>query len=70
MKEVKEIIIACSGAKHIAKRMAKVIKSEYSELEIKKFPDNEIDLRFLKNLKNKEVILVQSFYGEIGRAHV
>jgi ribose-phosphate pyrophosphokinase len=62
---IMSLIISCSGAKHIAKKIANKAKAEYSELQIKKFPDNELDIKFLKNLKNKEIILVQSFYQNI-----
>jgi ribose-phosphate pyrophosphokinase len=62
---MKKIIIACSGAEHIAKKIASKLKSEYSKLYIKKFPDNELNIRFLKDVKKKKVILIQSFYNNI-----
>ena len=61
------IIIACSGAKHIAKKLAAKLRFQYSELEIHKFPDNEIDIRFLKPIKRKKVYLVQSFYADLNQ---
>ena len=60
-----KIIIECSGATHIAKKIARSSKGEYSKLELKRFPDKEMDIRFLKNVKRKKVFLVQSFYGNI-----
>jgi len=61
MKEV----VACSGAVHITKNIARKANAGYSELEVKKFPDGELNVRFKKNLKKKRVILVQSFYGNV-----
>lgn len=58
-------IISCSGATHISREIAKKAKASYSELEINKFPDGELNIRFKKNVKNKKIILVQSFYGDI-----
>ena len=59
------IVVGCSKGDVIGRRIAKKLKVKYSKLEIKRFPDGELYLRFLTNLKNKKVILVQSFYGSI-----
>ncbi len=59
------IIIGCSKGKHLAKKIAALIKKPYSELLVEKFPDNELNLRFKIDVKNKKVVLVQSFYGDI-----
>ena len=59
------IIIGCSNGKHLAEKIAKKLKAPYSELEVKKFPDGEIKIRFLSNVKGRVVVLVQSFYGAI-----
>lgn len=59
------LVISCSGAKHVAKNIAKKAKADFSELFIKKFPDNELDIRFKKDIRNKKVVLVQSFYGNL-----
>ncbi len=61
MKEV----IACSGAIDVAKSIAKKSKVSYSTLKVKKFPDGEIYIRFNKDLKGKNVLLIQSFYGDV-----
>jgi len=58
-------VVACSGGKHIGKKISKHLKTGYSELKVKKFPDEELNLRFKKELKGKKVILVQSFYDNI-----
>ena len=59
------IIIGCSKGKHLAQKVAKKLKSAHSELKVRKFPDGEINVRFMSDVKGKEVALVQSFYGNI-----
>lgn len=60
------IVIGCSHGTHIAKEIAKKAKKKYSELFVEKFPDNELHIKFEARLvKNKKVILVQSFYDDI-----
>ncbi len=44
----------------LAKNIAKKLKAKFSKLEIKHFPDGEIYLRFKENLKNKDIVIVQS----------
>lgn len=45
------------------KKIAQKLKKPYSALEVTRFPDSEIKLRFNVNVKGKDVVLVQSFYG-------
>jgi ribose-phosphate pyrophosphokinase len=59
------IIIGCSHGTHLAQKVAKKLKSSYSALKVKKFPDGEIKVRFMSNVKGKDIVLVQSFYGDI-----
>lgn len=59
------IIIGCSNGTHLAQKVARRLKASYSLLLVKKFPDGEIKVRFMSNIRGKEVILVQSFYGAI-----
>ncbi len=59
------IIIGCSAGKHLASKVAKKLKKPYSELRVKKFPDNELGIRFLVPVRKKTVVLIQSFYGNI-----
>ncbi|MFW5847082.1 MAG: ribose-phosphate diphosphokinase [Nanoarchaeota archaeon] len=58
----KNLVIACSGGKHLGKNIAKKSGSEYSESILERFPDTEIKLRLGKNVKGKNVYLVQSFF--------
>ena len=64
------IIIGCSKGKHLAEKIAKNLKNPYSNLKVKEFPDNEIGIRFMSNVKGKVVVLVQSFYGNISECVV
>ncbi len=59
------IIVGCSHGLHLARKIAAKLKKEYHELEVIRFPDSEIKLRFKTNIKNKDVVLVQSFYENI-----
>ncbi len=59
------IIIGCSHGRHLAAKAAKKLKKPYSELKVNKFPDGELYVRFMKNVKNKAVVLIQSFYDDI-----
>ncbi len=59
------IIVGCSRGTHLAGKIAKKLKSSYSELKVKKFPDGEIKVRFTSNVRGKDVVLVQSFYGAV-----
>ncbi|MBI2208612.1 ribose-phosphate diphosphokinase [Candidatus Woesearchaeota archaeon] len=59
------IIIGCSRGRHIAGKIAKKLRKPYSELKVKRFPDGEIYVRLMSNVRGKDVVLVQSFYGYI-----
>ena len=59
------MIVGCSHGLHVGQKMARYLKQEYSELLTRRFPDGELYVKFQKDVQGKEVILVQSFYGEI-----
>ncbi len=54
------MIIGCSNSKKLARDIARKSRQEYSELITKKFPDGETYLRFKTDVKNKEIVLVNS----------
>lgn len=62
MKKGDNLIIGCSGAKHLIKAIAKKSKTNYCNLEIERFPDTELKIRITKEVKGKNIYFVQSFY--------
>lgn len=44
----------------LAKNIAKKLGAKFSKIEVNYFPDNEVYIRFNKNPKNKDVIIVES----------
>ncbi len=59
------IIVGCSKGGEIAKRVARILKKEYSQLTVNKFPDDELYIKFETDIRDKDVVLVQSFYGDV-----
>ena len=59
------IMISCSHGKHLGKLIVKKAGAMHSELLVTKFPDDELIIRFNVNVKNQDIILIQSFYGNI-----
>src|SRR3989344_411583 len=59
------IIIGCSHGIHLAKNVARILHKPYHKLKVTHFPDSEIKLRFLTDIKGTHVVLVQSFYGNV-----
>lgn len=58
------IIIGCSNAKEIAKKIAAQIKAEYSELFTEHFPDGELHIRYKTDLKGKRIVIVQTMHPQ------
>ena len=56
------IIVGCSNSKHLAKNIAKKLNFSYQDLNLDIAPDGELHVRFDDYLKDKSVVLVQSFY--------
>ncbi|MBD3259780.1 ribose-phosphate diphosphokinase [Candidatus Woesearchaeota archaeon] len=56
------LIIGCSNSTKIAKSIARRLGKPYSGLSVKKFPDSELNIRFMKKVKGRDIVLVQSFY--------
>ncbi|MBI3034976.1 ribose-phosphate diphosphokinase [Candidatus Woesearchaeota archaeon] len=59
------LIVSCSHGKHLGYLVAKRLGKKHSSLIVDKFPDDELRIRFGCDLKNKNVVLVQSFYENI-----
>ena len=58
-------IISCSQGDHLGGRIAKKLKVKHSKLFVDKFPDGELYIKFNSNVKGQNVVLVQSFFGDI-----
>lgn len=56
------LIIGCSNARPLAKKIARELKLTYSPLHTELFPDGELNIRYLTDVKHKKVILVQSMH--------
>ena len=54
------IIIGLAPSEKIAKSVARLKNCNYMTLEINKFPDGELYIRFPRSVKGKETIVVQS----------
>lgn len=59
------LIVSCSHGTHLGSSIAKRLNANHSQLTVNKFPDDEILIKFNSDLKNKKVVLVQSFYNNI-----
>ena len=59
------LIISCSHGKHLGASVARKLNARHYNLFVDKFPDDELRIRFDAELKNKTVVLVQSFYKNI-----
>ena len=58
------IIIGGNNSTELAKKIARKKKASYSELKVKKFPDGELYLRFMKPVKGKKIVIVQTYYPD------
>ena len=56
------IIIGCSKSRELAKSIAKKLKVKYSELLVNKFPDGEFHIRYMTDIKNETIVLVQTLH--------
>jgi len=59
------LIVSCSHGKHLGSLIAKKAKARHSGLHVDKFPDDELRVRFESGLRNKSIVLVQSFYKNV-----
>lgn len=58
----KKIVFGGTNSVDLARKIARKIKAPYSSLFVKHFPDGETNLRLPADVKNKEVILVESMH--------
>jgi ribose-phosphate pyrophosphokinase len=58
------IIIGCSNAVDVARKIAHKVKGHYVSVQKDHFPDGEVLLKVVAPLKKKHVVVVQSFHPE------
>jgi len=58
----KKIVFGGTNSQDLARKIARKIKAPYASLIVKHFPDGETNLRLPKDVKGKEVILVESMH--------
>ncbi len=63
----KKVIVGCSGSRAIAKEVAQKLKLKHFNLIVEEFPDNELRIRFPKNVKGQDIWFFQSFYGDVNK---
>ena len=59
------LIVSCSHGNHLGYLIAKILNKRHSCLITDKFPDGEMHIRFKPAIKNRHIVLVQSFYKNI-----
>jgi len=64
----KNIIFGLPNSQLLARSIAKKAKVEYSEVFISQFPDGETYLRFMKEVKGKNVFIVQTLHPNSNKA--
>ena len=57
-----KIIVGMENSIELAKLVSKKIKASYMELDTTHLPGGEVTIRFKKDIKNADLILVKSFY--------
>src|SRR2546427_2259186 len=60
--ERKMIVLGGSASIDLAGKVAKTLNAKHGELEIKRFPDGEKYVRILDDVKDQNVVAVQSLY--------
>ncbi|MBT5273000.1 ribose-phosphate diphosphokinase [Candidatus Woesearchaeota archaeon] len=58
-----KIVLAYSYSKELGKKVAKQLKAKFSIIDVNCFPDGEKLIKINVNVKNKEVIIVNSLYN-------
>lgn len=55
-----KIVFGLFPSQKLAKRVARKLKYKYSNIIVSKFPDGEFSIKFPLEIKNKEIIIIQS----------
>ncbi|MEM2916361.1 MAG: ribose-phosphate diphosphokinase [Candidatus Woesearchaeota archaeon] len=57
---MKTIIVGGTNSKELAKKTARKIRAQYSELQKSRFPDGEMRLRYADDITGKHVVIINS----------
>ena len=57
-------LIAGSASQPLSKKISTALKLPIIETQTKRFPDGELYIRILENIKNEEIIIVQTTYPD------
>ncbi len=61
---MKTIVVGGTNSKELAKKVAKHLNAEYSELEKANFPDGEMRLKYSADLTDKNIIIINGMIPE------
>lgn len=59
------LVVSCSHGMHLGSKIAKLLGKTHSSLVADKFPDGELRVRLDCDVKNKDVVFVQSFFKDV-----
>mgnify|MGYP001772836106 CR=1 FL=1 len=65
-----DLVLGGSNSRHIAYKLSKSLKADYSQVEIKEFPDSELYVRIPVDVGEKDVIYVNSLQPNPNRSLV
>ena len=54
------IVVGGSGSRHLAVKLSRIMNVDLIDVEVRKFPDGELYINFLGDVKDQDVVLVQS----------
>ncbi len=55
------LILSFSKTKEIGKKVARILKAQYTAVTVEQFPDKELKINLNKNPKKQNIIIIQSF---------
>jgi len=59
-----DYIIGGTASKSVAEDLAQILKAKILDVDLKRFPDDELYVRIQDDVKNKELIIVQTTYPD------
>jgi ribose-phosphate pyrophosphokinase len=59
------LVVSCSHGAHLGSKIAKLLGKTHSSLIADKFPDGELRVKLDCDVKNRNIVFVQSFYRDV-----